>query len=175
MQLFYQSKQINNDYISVSLAQPLSAGLGRSIQIDFKDAIKSKINLIKTIQKEPTSELTYVYPVEVSSTTVNILPIQAINNDYISVSLAQPISAGLGRSIQIDLKDNTKSVISNAHQYARRNEANVLWQTNTFMANTTVQADLTVTGNIINTNLTNLTNQSFKNTIFYLYRYGWRN
>ena len=61
----------------------------------------------------------------------------------------------MGRCIQIDLKDDTKSVISNAHQYARRNEANVLWQTNTFMANTTVQADLTVTGNIINTNLDN--------------------
>ena len=30
------------------------------------------------------------------------------------------------------------------------------------MADTTVQADLTVTGNIINTNLTNLTNQMSK-------------
>jgi hypothetical protein len=103
------------------------------------------------------------------STTVNILPIQAINNDYISVSLAQPISAGLGRSIQIDLKDNTKSVISNAHQYARRNEANVLWQTNTFMANTTVQADLTVTGNIINTNLTNQMSNRLSRTQYSTY------
>jgi hypothetical protein len=58
MQLFYQFKQINNDYISVSLAQPLSAGLGRSIQIDLKDAIKSKINLIKDIQKESTTATT---------------------------------------------------------------------------------------------------------------------
>jgi hypothetical protein len=33
---------MSNDYISVSVAQPLSAGLGRSIQIDLKEQIKTK-------------------------------------------------------------------------------------------------------------------------------------
>jgi hypothetical protein len=67
----------------------------------LKDAIKHKINLIKGIQKESTTATTlHIYPVELSETNATVLPIQAINNDYISVSLAQPLSAGLGRSIQ---------------------------------------------------------------------------
>jgi uncharacterized protein (DUF736 family) len=103
---------INSDYISVSLAQPLSAGLGRSIQIDLKDAIKSKIDLIKGIQKESTTATTYIYILlNYLILYATVLPIQANNNDYISVSLAQPLSAGLGRSIQIDLKDAIKSKI----------------------------------------------------------------
>ena len=69
-------KSTNNDFMRVSLAQPLSAGIGRSIDIDLKEAVKTKINMIKTIQKEPTSVLTYLYPVEVSDTTATVLPIQ---------------------------------------------------------------------------------------------------
>ena len=57
------------------------------------------------IQKEPTTVLDYIYRVEVSDTTATVLPIQAISNGYIDVSIAQPLSAGLGRSIQIDVKE----------------------------------------------------------------------
>ena len=78
----------------------------------MKDVIKSKIDLIKDIQKESTTSTTYIYPVELSTTSATILPIQANTNDYISVSLAQPLSAGLGRSIQIDLKDAIKNKIN---------------------------------------------------------------
>ena len=53
-----------------------------------------------------------------------------------------------GRTIDIDLSENVNSVISNANQYARRNELNVFWQTNTFMSNTSIQADLTATGTL---------------------------
>ena len=60
-----------------------------------------------------------------------------------------------GRTIDIDLSENVKSVKSNANQYARRNEVNIFWNTTAFMTNTTVQADLTVAGHIINANLTN--------------------
>ena len=37
---------------------------------------------------------------------------------------------------------------SNANQYARRNELNVFWQTNTSMSNTSVRADLAATGTL---------------------------
>jgi hypothetical protein len=47
-----------------------------------------------------------------------------------------------GETIDIDLTDNVKAVISNADQYARRNEVNIFWYTTAFMANTSVQADL---------------------------------
>jgi hypothetical protein len=33
--------------------------------------------MIKGIQKEPTTVLTYIYPVEVSDTNATVLPIQA--------------------------------------------------------------------------------------------------
>jgi uncharacterized protein (DUF736 family) len=120
---------INNDYISVSLAQPLSAGLGRSIQIDLKDAIKTKINLIKDNSKRKHNSNYIIYILlNYLQHLQQFYQFKQLTNDYISVSLAQPLSAGLGRSIQFDLKDNVKSVISNAHQYARRDEANVFWQ-----------------------------------------------
>ena len=110
---------------------------------------------MQTVQLEPGATPAKKYPAVISGTTVNILPIQSNDANYVLVNSVTPPSAETGRSISIDLSDSAKTAISNAHQYARRNEANVLWQTNTFMANTTVQADLTVTGNIINTNLDN--------------------
>ena len=60
-----------------------------------------------------------------------------------------------GETIDIGLTDNVKAVISNADQYARKNEVNIFWNTTAFMANTSVNSDLTVTGNIINANLNN--------------------
>ena len=71
---------ISIGYIDVSIAQPLSAGLGRSIQIDLKEAIKNKINMIKGIQKESTTATTYIYPVDVSGTSATVLPIHAVRN-----------------------------------------------------------------------------------------------
>ena len=88
----------------------------KNVFIDLTPSVKSKINMIKAIQKEPTNVLTYIYPVEVSDMTATVLPLQANNNDYISVSIAQPLSAGLGRSIQIDLKSN-----KNKSQYDESN------------------------------------------------------
>ena len=64
--------------------------------------------MIKGIQTESTTATTYIYPVELSDTNATVLPIHANNNDYISVSLAQPLSMGLGRSIEIDLKQAIK-------------------------------------------------------------------
>ena len=91
----------------------------------------------------------------ISGNTVNILPLQSGDSNYITVTSITPPSAELGRSIDIDLSESAKSVIYNAHNYARRNEENVFWNINTFMNNTTVQGNLTVSGNIINTNLDN--------------------
>ena len=103
---------LSNDYISVSVAQPLSAGLGRSIQIDLKEQIKTKINSMLGIQKEPTNVLNYIYPVEVSDTTATVLPLTTRANDFIDILLAQPLTAGVGRSVSIDLKDTIKTKIN---------------------------------------------------------------
>jgi uncharacterized protein YaaQ len=100
---------MSNDYISVSVAQPLSAGLGRSIQIDLKERNKNKINHMLGIQKEPTTVLNYIYPVEVSDTTATVLPLTTRANDFIDILLAQPLTAGVGRSVSIDLKGYSKN------------------------------------------------------------------
>ena len=56
--------------------------------------MKDKFNNIQRIQKESTTATTYIYPVELSGTNATVLPIQAMSNDYISVSATQPLSAG---------------------------------------------------------------------------------
>ena len=104
----------------------------------------------------------------ISGNTVNILPLQSGDSDYITVTSITPPSAETGRSISIDLSDSAKIAIFNVPQYARRNELNVFWNINTFMSNTTVQANLTVTGNIINTNLANQL-ASISQTKFFTY------
>jgi tRNA A37 threonylcarbamoyladenosine dehydratase len=45
--------------MDILLQQPALEGNGRSIIIDLKDSIKTKINLIKDIQKESTTATTY--------------------------------------------------------------------------------------------------------------------
>ena len=117
---------ISTDNISITLAQPLLAGNGRSIEIDLTTSVRSKSDLIKGIQLEPGSSPEKKYPAVISGNTVDILPIQSGDSNYVTVTSIIPPSAETGRSIGIDLSDSAKSTIYNAHQYARRDEANVL-------------------------------------------------
>ena len=100
---------MSNDYTYVSVAQPLSAGLGRSIQIDLKEQINTKMHQTLGIQNEPSNVLNYIYPVEVFDTTATVLPLTTQANDFIDILLAQPLTAGVGRSVSIDLKDTIKN------------------------------------------------------------------
>ena len=79
----------------------------------FLISYKTQINMIKGIQKEPTTVLNYIYPVEVSDTTAKVLPLTTRANDFIDILLAQPLTAGVGRSVSIDLKDTIKTKINN--------------------------------------------------------------
>ena len=165
----------DDNFILVNHIPSPSTGIARSIGFDLKDTVKTKLDNIQTVQLETGATPAKKYPAEISGNTVNILPLQSGDSNYITVTSITPPSAELGRSIDIDLSESAKSVIYNAHNYAKTNEDNDFWNINTFKANTTVQADLTVTGNIINTSLTtsltNLTNQvtSFSQTKFFTY------
>ena len=82
--------------------------------MNLTDSLKTQLGKIKDIKKEDTTELDYIYPVEVDGTNAvaNALPIQAITNTQVHVSLALPLTAGKGRSIRIDLTEATKTKIS---------------------------------------------------------------
>ena len=64
-------------------------------------------------QKEATTVLNYIYPVEVSDTRAKFLPLTTRPDDFIDILLAQPLSAGFGRAVSIDLKDTVKTKINN--------------------------------------------------------------
>ena len=49
---------------------------------------------------------------EVSDTTATVLPLTTRANDFIDILLAQPLTAGVGRSVSIDLKDTVKTRIN---------------------------------------------------------------
>ena len=86
--------------------QPVSI---RSVAIDLIDGIKTKINNIQTVQLEPGATVAKKYPAEISGNTVNILPIQSGDSNYVVVNSITPPSGETGRSIGIDLNDTVKN------------------------------------------------------------------
>ena len=65
--------------------------------------------------------LHYLYPVEVdgADAVAHGLPIQAITNDHIHVSLALPLNAGNWRSIRVVLPESTKTKVSKIREVRR--------------------------------------------------------
>jgi hypothetical protein len=61
----------------VSLAPPVATGAGRTLNIDLKDTVKTKINTFKGIENEQTNILNRIYPVDVSGETSKVLPIKS--------------------------------------------------------------------------------------------------
>ena len=92
-----------NDFIDILLQPQALEGNGRSIIIDLKDSIKTKINNIHTVQLEPGSTVAKTYPAVISGNTVKILPLQTSDEHFILVTNITPASAELGRSIGIDM------------------------------------------------------------------------
>jgi hypothetical protein len=64
-----------------------------------------KINDIQTVQLEPGATTAKKYPAVISGNTVNILPLQSGDSNYITVTSITPPSAETGRSIGIDLSE----------------------------------------------------------------------
>jgi hypothetical protein len=106
-------KSNDTNFVEVSLAPPVATGAGRTVNIDLKDTVKTKINTFKGIENEETNILNQIYPVDVSGTTAKVLPIMPRTPDFVEVSLGLPISQGAGRTIGIDLKDTIRTKINN--------------------------------------------------------------
>ncbi|MGV2432774.1 MAG UNVERIFIED_CONTAM: hypothetical protein LVQ98_05575 [Rickettsiaceae bacterium] len=88
-------------------------GQKHSVALNLTATWKSKINNIKAIENEATNIQNQIYPVNVSGTTVKVLPIMPRTPDFVEVSLGQPVAQGAGRTIGIDLKDTIRTKINN--------------------------------------------------------------
>ena len=73
--------------------------------------MKDEINNIQTVRLEPGETPAKKYPAVISGHTVNILPTQSNDNDYIFVVNVYPPSPELGRSIAIDISETFKTRI----------------------------------------------------------------
>ncbi|MGV2432775.1 MAG UNVERIFIED_CONTAM: hypothetical protein LVQ98_05580 [Rickettsiaceae bacterium] len=67
--MFYQLNTNDANFVEVSLAPPVATGAGRTLNIDLKDTVKTKINTFKGIENEQTNILNQIYPVDVSGET----------------------------------------------------------------------------------------------------------
>jgi hypothetical protein len=56
-------KSDDTNFVEVSLAPPVATGAGRTINIDLKDTVKTKINTFKGIENEETNIVNPIYPV----------------------------------------------------------------------------------------------------------------
>ena len=76
------------DFVEVAQDTEASEGAGRSIGIGLKDAVKTKLNNFKGIQKEETNIANLIYPVDVADDTAKDLPIKSSDSSFIEVALA---------------------------------------------------------------------------------------
>jgi hypothetical protein len=105
-----------NSSIEVFSSVPTPTRTDRAISYDLKETIKTQISKIKEIRTEPTTALDYIYPVEVSADTANVLPLQAVISSYMNVDYALPLGNGLGRSISFDLSTYAKTKIESIRE-----------------------------------------------------------
>ena len=97
----------------LSLYDPQSGGTG--IFFDLETSVQHRLNDVNnvTIQKESTTRPNLTYPVEIIGSTAQVFPLNAITNDNIIVTLAEPLLAGSGRSIEIDLSTTVRDKSNN--------------------------------------------------------------
>ena len=105
-----------NSSIEVFSSLPTPTRTDRAISYDLKETVKTQISKINEIRTEPTTALDYIYPVEVSADTANVLPLQAVISSYIHVAYALPLGSGLGRSISFDLSTYAKTKIESIRE-----------------------------------------------------------
>jgi hypothetical protein len=76
-----------DDFVEVLVGQPIAQGAGRSISIDLKETIKTKINDMQTTILEGTITATQVQPAMISSATktVSLLPIENMDTNLLNI------------------------------------------------------------------------------------------
>jgi hypothetical protein len=100
--------------MNVSLALPLIAGRGRSIQIDLSESTKTKISKIRDIILEPTNDpANSIFPVRLTDGTATVIPFSNNLLSDINVYSGYATTPQGGRSIGLDLRQNVKDIINN--------------------------------------------------------------
>ena len=104
-----------NTHINVSLALPLIAGKGRSIQIDLSESTKTKVSKIREIRREATNAPSSLYPFDLEDTamTATFLPFIINPVSAVDVFPVYPTQARTSKAIGLDLKQHVKSIINN--------------------------------------------------------------
>ena len=98
---------------------PFTNSLG--VAVDLNATVKMKINDIQTVQLEPGATLANKYPSSISGNTVNRLPIQSNDTNYVEVVNIVPPSAETGRSkIGIGLSSSVKKQIDQCSNHNLR-------------------------------------------------------
>jgi hypothetical protein len=75
------------DFVEVSLGQPVAQGAGRTIGIDLKDTIRTKINNMQTVILNDSITATQVQPAIIYSDTktVSLLPIENMDSTLLNI------------------------------------------------------------------------------------------
>jgi hypothetical protein len=100
-----------DDFVEVLVGQPIAQGAGRSISIDLKETIKTKINDMQTTILEGTITATQVQPAMINSATktVSLLPIENMDTNLLNIFRRSvgPVH-GQKHSVAFDLSDILK-------------------------------------------------------------------
>ena len=100
----------------MSLALPLNAGNGRSIQIGLSESTKTKLSKIREVRREATNAPTSsLYPVDLDDTamTATVLPVVIDLVSAVSVVPVYPTQVRTGKAIGLDLQQDVKTISSN--------------------------------------------------------------
>ena len=103
------------DFVEVLLAQPIAQGAGRSISIDLKDTIRTKINNMQTVILNESITATQVQPAIINSATkaVSLLPIENMDSTLLNIYRQSAGSVhGQTHSVAIDLPESLKTKLA---------------------------------------------------------------
>ena len=104
------------DFVEVSLGQLVAHGAGRTIGMDLKDTIRTKIYNMQTVIFNDSITATQVQPAIINSApkTVSLLPIENMDSTLLNIYQRSvgPVH-GQKHSVAIDLTTSWKSKIKN--------------------------------------------------------------
>ena len=118
------------DFVEVSSGQPIAQGAGRSISIDLKEAIRTKIDNMQTVILNDSIIATQVQPAIISfaTKTVGLLPIENMDTTLLKIYLKSvgPVH-GQADAMAIDLTESLKAKMSKI-KGVKKEDTNVLNQ-----------------------------------------------
>ena len=110
-------KADDTNFVEVSLAPPVATGAGRTLNIDLKDTVKSKINHIRELKLEATAvPMNVFYPVDLTTTSATFLPFWNNTNSSIEAFSSLPTAGRSDRAISFDLKETVKTKMNSIRQ-----------------------------------------------------------